>query len=130
MTKEEFISRRTAAELKIKLKPRPLIPWGFFFAIGFAMFIAIPSLTVLLCLVLLFKYPAAPPMTILWEIGFCLLLTGILKYQIWSERQRWLAIAKDVGLECPSCHKSIYYKNKIVLETGRCWNCGAQVFDQ
>ena len=68
-------------------------------------------------------------MTIFWEIVFCLLVAGLMKYQIWNERRRWLAIAKELGLECPSCHKSIYYKGKSVLATGRCWNCGERVLD-
>ncbi|HEV3271346.1 MAG TPA: hypothetical protein VGZ93_04110 [Candidatus Methylacidiphilales bacterium] len=128
MTKEEFILKKTAAERVIKaLHP---IPMGIFFSIIFAMIMAIPALIGLLCLVLFFHYSAAPPATILGELVFCLCLLAFTWFWCGRESQKLRIDFEHHGAKCPSCQKFLMFAHgDKTLKTGRCWNCGVQIFD-
>jgi len=126
MTKEEFISRKTDAERRIKRFQ--IVPWGIFFAVYSAMFLALPSLLVLLCVAVFKHYPPHARAIILWEIAACGLLTGIIQFQIWNARRRTVDTLTELDLKCPSCHKFVNLRS--TAKSGLCWNCGARIFDQ
>jgi hypothetical protein len=116
MTKDEFISKHKAVQHN--LTHLGFVPWGIVFSIWLAM------VGWLLCLiVLMVRYFGTDVLsTILWQIGFCLLVLG----GVFVADKLWMRRLRNCGLHCPSCQK---WLDEGVADTGCCGHCSERVLD-
>jgi hypothetical protein len=121
MTRDEFQARQSAADALC----RGYI-WGIIYAIWFGMTLAVIILLGMLC----WSFSVdgrAERATILWELGFCVLLFGGAQfvYRVRSGK------VKELSVRCPACRRFVSRKSeKKTLETGRCAECDAQIIDE
>ena len=121
------MSRQKAAEHYLE-KGGTFIPW-LLSMILFSMFVALSCLTAILLWTI---YEKSPAYGLLWEIAFCLLVGGAIRYYFHTGHRQTVNYLKDLGLRCPLCDKSpIFEKERATATstTGKCWNCDYQFFD-
>jgi len=119
MTREEFISQQTDSERRIV---RRVVPYGIIYSIRLVSAVAIVLLAVLLWI----YFATDARNSILYELGFCLLLfVGSFPVERDTRRQ-----FPRLGLRCPSCQSYlIFLDGRKTAETGCCHHCGERIFD-
>lgn len=119
MTREEFVAQKKASEWRISWR---VVPPGILYSIFLGMILAVPCLLMLLYL----YFSTTVRATILWELACCILLTIICVFAERDGRRRFPKLA----LKCPSCNGYLVFSaGEETLKTGRCWQCGQQIFD-
>jgi len=125
LTREEFMSRQAAAEARVKRCQ--IVPWRFFGGIYFAMFLAIPGLVVCECILILRNEPYSGRVLVFFLGVICVVLTGVMQYQLGKARRIAKTAVDELELRCPSCRQSLY--RQMGGGKTQCPHCGAKVFD-
>lgn len=125
LTREEFMSRQADAEARVKRCQ--IVPWRLFGGLYFAMFVAIPGLVVCECILILRNAPYLDRMLVFVLGVFCVVLSGIMQYQLGKARRIAKAAVNELDLRCPSCRQSLY--RQMGGRKTECPHCGAKVFD-
>ena len=125
LTREEFLSRQAVAEARVKRCQ--IVPWPLFGAVYFALFLAVPGSVIYEFILILRNDPYPDRMRVFFLAAFCVLLAGVMQYQLWNARRIAKAAVNELNLRCPSCHRSLYR----MMGGGKteCPHCGAKVFE-
>ena len=136
MTREEFISLKTAAEHQSNRLPRNII-WalygGFIMAFVFVLLIWLLELCGVERLDPRFRNDPAEVMAdfrvgMLWVFGMAVVVLGLILLAYWIAVRRF---RNRFSLRCPSCYKFLTDDaEKSAVATGCCGHCGQLVFDE